>query len=121
MPEVQPVEYNEVTRAVPETGIRKAVSGIAGYRFPFGHAMCPLYKNSREAPHHLGLLQISDYPPEYRDHSAQDFPMHSQDSIIGRMNLDTRKCRDNENWKVAEHGENIAKSFQAEGVQTLSV
>ena len=48
MPEVQPVEYNKVARAVPERGMRKAVSGISGCPFSFGHTTCALYKNSRD-------------------------------------------------------------------------
>ncbi|MCJ7770249.1 hypothetical protein MUP37_01590, partial [Candidatus Bathyarchaeota archaeon] len=70
VPEVQPVEYNQVTRAVPETGIREAVSGIPGCRSSFGHAICPLYKNCRDIILHKAKDQVccesGIISPEYR-------------------------------------------------------
>ena len=70
MPEVQPVEYNEVTRAVPETGIRKAVSGIRGCPFSFGHSSCPLYKNRGDIILHKvkdqSCYKSGIMSPEYR-------------------------------------------------------
>jgi hypothetical protein len=48
MPKFQPPKYDEVTLAVPNTGIGKAITGIAGYRSTSGHLNYPLYKNYRD-------------------------------------------------------------------------
>ena len=48
MSKVQPPKYNEVTLAVPNTGIRESVTGVPGYRSSLGHLNSPLYKNSTD-------------------------------------------------------------------------
>jgi len=58
MPEVQPVEYNEFTRAVPETGIRKAVTRVPGCRFSSSRLDSSLYRKRCEC----GELHLDTVP-----------------------------------------------------------